>query len=95
MLSASAPEEMFSGTVLMTHRGQKLSGPGSDRGWKAQLEHSQAHPYFRAGAAAVHVCETFSWVLSISMDGDYKTSPGNLLQFLITFTIEKLLLIFR
>lgn len=49
MLSASAPEEMFSGTVLMTHRGQKLSGPGSDRGWKAQLEHSQAHPYSGQG----------------------------------------------
>lgn len=44
MLSDSPPEEMFSCTVLTTYRGQKLSGWGSDRGWKAHLEHIQAHP---------------------------------------------------
>lgn len=83
---------MFSGTVLMTNRGQKLSGSGSGGGWKAHLEHIQAHPYSGQGSCSQFLTAMFSWVLKISMDGDYKTSLGNLLQCFITFTMESFFL---
>lgn len=47
------------------------------------------------GSCSRFLTAMFSWVLSISMDGNYTTSLGNLFHCLITLTIEKLFLIFR